>query len=78
MAFCVIDHDGEGFNSAAFCGKCITLERTEHTNAAPSNELEHSDDKRVTNVHFVVANLSQQTVRVRILSILFTLCTSHS
>jgi len=41
------------------------LEETEHSNAAPSDELEHSDDKRVTNVHFVVANLSQQIVRVR-------------
>ena len=45
------------------------LEETEHSNAAPSDELEHSNNKRVTIVHFVVANLSQQIVRVRNLSI---------
>ena len=77
MAFCVTEHDCEGFNSTVLCGKCIPLERTEHSNAAPSDALEHSDNKRVTIVHFVVANLSQQIVRVRNLSILFTLCTSH-
>ena len=80
MAFCGTEHNGEGFNSTALCGKCNTIELPNANASIDSVEVEILDsfvDRETIIVPFFVGKVHQQTIRVIGADIIFTLCPPH-